>query len=334
MILSQANKYEQSLAQRVDGISHNLHLGLERHNKLVEEDVRAALIEHARTMLLYERKRLRELEALLPDIEAADSKYVPTSTGPPRPKFIPKLEDDLRPAPPPVHVAAPPAQVPPLGTAASFRPPGMGPVPPKKTPVTTSLPPQSPGAGPSTPISPASMRIGTPTQSLPNAPGEPPLGGRLMDGTKSMFITPSVTLAPSSAASAGVASTRSAPTSMPPSASPSPVPIVAATSTNQTGIVSNAIPGVSIAATAAAVYHETDPLGPLGPTAQLHRPSISNSTISPLGHGTVNGVTRREEIDPLGLGTPVLMTQSMHLPSKPQRPRINAREAASKLANF
>ena len=72
------------------------------------------------------------------------------------------------------------------------------------------------------------------------------------------------------------------PSSTLPSSSPSPVPIVAAISTNQIGIVSTAVPGVCMAA--AAAYHKTNPLELLGPTAQLHRASISNSTISPLGH--------------------------------------------------
>ncbi|KAH8113330.1 Vps5 C terminal like-domain-containing protein [Phellopilus nigrolimitatus] len=324
--MEEANKYEQILCQRVDGISHNLHLALDRHNKLVNEDVTAALIEHARSMISYERQRLRELESLRPDFKAADSKFIPATTGPPRPAFIPKLEDDIKPAPP-VRSSPVAPQNPPLGTAASFRPPHLGPVPPIKTVVTGPLPPQSPGAGPSTPTNPHSSRTGSPFLPAPTPSAGPPLGGRLVDGTKSMFITPT---SPSASSNFTPALAPTSPTYAP-NGPPSPTPTVHTPS---------AATSPSPLTPTPSVYHETDPLGPLGSTAQVRRTVITSSFASPLGPDVSssnvlpNGHVQRDEVDPLGLGKPRYMSQSMHLPPKPQRPRLDAREAASKLANM
>ena len=90
----QASKYEQIVARRVDGISQNLHQALERHQKLVHEDVTASLIEHARTTIMYERQFLKELESLRADVTGAARKVVSTSNGPIMPKVIPKLDED------------------------------------------------------------------------------------------------------------------------------------------------------------------------------------------------------------------------------------------------
>ncbi|KAL5508464.1 VPS17 [Sanghuangporus vaninii] len=324
--LEEANKYETILSQRVDGISNNLHLALDRHKKLVNEDVTTALIEHARSMISYERQRLRELEALRPDFKAADSKYIPPAPAPSRPAFVPKLEEEIKPAPPPVRPAPTAAQRPPPGSAASFRPPNMGPVPPSKTLGSSTLPPQSPGAGPSAPSSATAPRA-------PISATVPPLGGRLVDGTKSMFIT-------SSSSTASVASPSPKPkaahdplgtmSSAPPTVSHSPAP-----STPKSPVAPSAVPPQ---AKAPEVYRETDPLGPLSPTATVRRTLTSSSFAAPLStapsvNGSAQSHAQREEIDPLGLGKPKYMSQSMHLPARPQR-RLDAREAANKLANF
>ncbi|EJD00944.1 uncharacterized protein FOMMEDRAFT_147630 [Fomitiporia mediterranea MF3/22] len=332
--LEEANKYEQILAQRVDGISHNLHLALSRHKKLVNEDVTTALIEHARSMISYERQRLRELESLRPDFKAADSKFIPTNAVPSRPVVIPKLDEEIKPTIPPVRPAPPPLQQqhgPPLGSAASFRPPHMGPVPPSKTPISAAaLPAQSPGAGPSTPTTPQFSRSTTPSSiHTPSTAGAPPLGGRFVDGTKSMFITPSSASAITSPALPKAGPLQSgASASAPVTAPQSPVPTTPKSTTQATAL-------------GAAIYHESDPLGPLGPTATVRRTITSSSFAPPLGSSPLtNGSaqphtpTKREEVDPLGLGTPKYMSQSMHLPGRPQRSRLDAREAASKLANF
>jgi hypothetical protein len=78
--LEEANKVEQHLHRRVEGISQNLHRALVRHSRMAHEDLTAALIEHARTNLMYEKQLLRELESLRPDIKAAaDPAPPPTS---------------------------------------------------------------------------------------------------------------------------------------------------------------------------------------------------------------------------------------------------------------
>ncbi|KAF7981505.1 hypothetical protein HWV62_33061 [Athelia sp. TMB] len=64
--IEEANKYEQTLARRADGISQNLHVALQTHNRQANEDITAALVDHARSSLMYEKQLLRELEALRP----------------------------------------------------------------------------------------------------------------------------------------------------------------------------------------------------------------------------------------------------------------------------
>ncbi|KAG8773366.1 Vacuolar protein sorting-associated protein 17 [Serendipita sp. 397] len=69
--LEEANKVEQHIHHRVEGISQNLHRALHRHSRQAHDDLTAALIEHARMNLLYEKQMLRELESIQPDIRAA-----------------------------------------------------------------------------------------------------------------------------------------------------------------------------------------------------------------------------------------------------------------------
>jgi hypothetical protein len=78
--LEEANKIEQHIHRRVEGISQNLHHALHRHSRLAHEDLTAALIEHARMNILYEKQLLRELESLRPDVaHAADPAPPPES---------------------------------------------------------------------------------------------------------------------------------------------------------------------------------------------------------------------------------------------------------------
>lgn len=79
--LEEANKVEDHLHQRVEGISQNLHRALHRHSRIAHEDIAAALIEHARTNILYERQLLRELESLLPDVRASANPALPQPVG-------------------------------------------------------------------------------------------------------------------------------------------------------------------------------------------------------------------------------------------------------------
>jgi len=89
----QADRYEQILAKRAEGISQNLHQALRTHNRNANDDITTALIEHARSSLMYERQSLKELETLRSDVANAAKKVFSPSTGPPKPKVILPLED-------------------------------------------------------------------------------------------------------------------------------------------------------------------------------------------------------------------------------------------------
>ncbi|KAF8521831.1 Vps5 C terminal like-domain-containing protein [Gautieria morchelliformis] len=146
--MEEANKFEQLLARRVDGISQNLHRALHRHSRISQEDISLALVEHARSTILYEKQLLRELESLRPDFSNAAKKA-------PAPVRIP---------PSPLRSSTPPRVQP---TAPQTPPAG----PVQTSPTTEPLSHTSPGAGP--------------------VVSRPPLSPERIDGTKSMFITPS-----------------------------------------------------------------------------------------------------------------------------------------------
>lgn len=269
-IILQANKYEQVLAQRANGISQNLHRALATHTKTVTDDITAALIEHARSSIQYEKQLLRELESVRGDVNIANQKVAPPKpNGYPKPSIVLPLEDDILPT---MRTAA---TAPPIPRSSSGFPAG--------TPSATqtvfrphSAIPQLAGAGPSTARSstaPSSAPISAPLQ-----------GGHFGDGTQSMFVKPT----PS--------------TFGPPSSSSSL------------------------------------PQGPLGGTAQTPTP------ISPLPSHPLAGTdplstslaaltnTQQQNLDPLAHLAPVNMSQSMRV--QPSRPRLDARVAASKLANM
>lgn len=287
---------------------------------------------------MYERQLLRELEALRVDVSNAAKKVIPTATAVPKPTIVPPLEDDVgRPHPEPAPTAPlangfhqPSLSQPPhtAGIQNGFVPhklpvqapnpvnpsiPSPSPFP--QTPVRSqdplsassfrsfsssmrtpaspspsqqfgrqSAPPQSPGAGPSSAASPV------PSVVQKQAADEPPLGGRFVDGTKSMFIT----------------KTSSGPR-------PSPLSLSSSTSNIQT-------PDPSSGSSA-----------PFDPLRSDSYPSVS----SPLNDSTAHGVARQQrpqDIDPLASIKPHQMSSSMRV--QPTRPRLDAREAASKLANM
>ncbi|OSD04644.1 hypothetical protein PYCCODRAFT_1363818 [Trametes coccinea BRFM310] len=314
--MEEANKYEQILARRAEGISQNLHRALDRHRRLVTEDVTAALVEHVRSTIMYERQHLRELEALRPDVSNANKKHVPQKpVSAPRPAYVPPLEDFSKPpiprpaSGPPTNAprAIQPPSVPPLSASTSFNGPRLqtAGVP---SPVRAPLPPQSPGAGPSS--SPASSQ----SSFAPPLMDGPPLGGRLVDGTKSMFVkSPSSPLA----ASATSTPTRSTSGLPPPPAQPSPSPAAPqAAPQTPTDPLSASTSGFPSASFSGAPH-------PLAASAFV--PSAS----SPLANGRSNAL--HNDLDPLG-AKPVNMSQSVRV--QPTRPRLDAREAASKLANM
>ncbi|KAJ7283974.1 Vps5 C terminal like-domain-containing protein [Mycena rebaudengoi] len=348
--MEEANKYEQVLAKRAQGISQNLHQALETHNRYANDDITTALIEHARSSIMYERQLLRELEALRVDVSNAANKYVPPANGVPKPPVIPPLEERTKSSPlratsslppssngsePPPHTQTPPrpafqsysqALGGPLGgplanplsssgtlsasstqaiferreplsassTQSSFA--SHRPTPPPSISASSSLAsqpaPQSPRADPSSP---------SPQQPQTQRPliNEPPLGGRLVEGTKSMFIKP-----PSS--------------SLPPPSSQSAVssPLTPAPATpldKQTHTVSSPL-------------HAGGPLSRTV-TSPLHSPLHGNMN----GNGDGSANPLENGLDPLGQVRPVPMSATVRAPA---RPRLDAREAASKLANM
>lgn len=269
--LEEANKYEQILVRRADGISQNLHRALQTHRSLVTDDITTALIEYTRSSIVYERQLLRELESLRPDVANSNAKVASKPNGIPKPTVIPPLEDDSKPSRPGPSLTRGPSNIP--SSAVSRR-------------ISQASVPQSPIAGPSKPPALAPQSLRSPVASQNVSPGTapagargsgPPLGGRFVDGTKSMFIQPS-----SSAQTQG-----------------------------------------SRFSTAAPRPSNTDPLlgGPLMSSDPIQRP------------GTTDGTSRGTgDVDPLGGIRPAHMSASVRV--QPMRRKLDAREAASKLANM
>jgi hypothetical protein len=245
----------------------------------------SALIEHARSSIMYEKQLLRELEALRPDIDSAASNApVPVAiNGPPRPVYVPPLEDSS---------AARTRAQPPAPLTGSLRGPLASahgaPLPP--TPISAGMPsaPQSPAPG----LPP------------PAAASGPPLGGRFTDGSQSMFITPSPR-APLPAAT--VARTSTMPP-LPPSGPSTP----------------------------------SDPTGrpPLDPLATSSMDPLGGSFAGPRGAQLASpasgAATPSSPLDPLGglrSGNMSASLMSGSVRMSHQRSRLDAREAASKLAN-
>jgi len=342
-----ASRYEQTLAKRAEGISQNLHRALQTHNRFANDDITSALIEHARSSLLYERQLLRELEALRGDIDGAAKKVVPAANGVPKPTMIPPLEDFSE--RPPYLESAPSA---PLSNGfdrrlpSNLQPPHTAGIPSQKGPnpgffphkipnaPSNSFYPQSPITSPQTPTAPdiptrpsSSASTTYPQQALQRHPHShlpvagpsspvipyspvpmpadvPPLGGRLVDGTKSMFI-PKRASSPRPSPLAGSSSVSSIPGS----------PM-----TNSFG--GGGGPG------------PTDPLR----STNYNYPAVSSPLRDPLSgqQGSVQSTFSRaqvqEDVDPLASVKPRQMASSMRV--QPTRPKLDPREAASKLANM
>ncbi|KAI6047515.1 Vps5 C terminal like-domain-containing protein [Pisolithus marmoratus] len=153
--LEEANKYEQLLAHRANGISQNLHRALQVHSKNVTEDVTVALIEHARSSIIN-----------------ANQKAVVQPNGVPKPIIVPPLEDAMK--PPPRSIASAPPASQPTSTVSAAASTSTASIPGQATPTSISRPPTAVRSSLSTPPPPAS-----------------PSGGRFRDGTKSMFVHPS-----------------------------------------------------------------------------------------------------------------------------------------------
>ncbi|KAH8830420.1 vacuolar protein sorting-associated protein vps17 [Flagelloscypha sp. PMI_526] len=325
--MEEANKYEQVLATRADGISQNLHRALETHNRYANDDITTALIEHARSSIMYERQLLKELEALRVDISNADREHVPPANGAPRPMVVPPLEEYNRPMPPPTqpsnanghggpihHQSPSAATLGPNSSNPSIPPNNIDPLSPHPhgppsvssttavfsraetpvSPITGSLAP-SPAPGPQ-----QSRMI--PAQP-PLSPHQPPLIARL-DGTKSMFISPSKPASPPATQKPPAASV----------ASISPTPHL------------DPLSGGSLVQTQAP-QARVDPLAsqPLGDP--LSAPSHTR-----FASQAPQAMSSSSTLDPLGGLPSSSMTSSMRV-QPPGRPRLDARDAARKLAN-
>jgi hypothetical protein len=270
------------LAQRANNSSQNLHRALDAHKRAVADDITAALVEHARSSIMYEKQLLRELEALRTDVNNADQKVAPLKPNAfPKPPIVLPLEDDTQ----PTYTKATPS-ITSVAKSSNWVSPSV-PSPTQSSFRHNPLPPQSPGAGPSTP----QRSSFAPPHTVPQSQREtgPPLGGRLVNGSKSMFI----------------------------SSTPSPLGPPAATPVSPPSL----------------------PQGPLGGTIHSPTPSfapndpLAVSTSSPsTSHVPVRSASAQQAVDPLGMFAPTNMTQSLRV--QPSRPRLDARLAASKLANM
>jgi len=298
------------------------------HNRYANDDITTALIEHARSSIMYERQLLKELEALRGDVANAANRVVVPS-GPPKPVFVPVLEDEPRERLPSAPVGEGFQQPHPQGSRRGT--PGIGPVPhtagvlppgggtfvphsiqggPLHAPLPrTPLSPEHPAApgSASAPVSsspgsavPPSTLVASFGSGSPSGPTEeqraspvPPLGGRFVDGTKSMFVGRST-----------------------PAQRPSPLAVSASTSQIAGGGQAS---GTRDPLSGGASF---GPLGPLG--GPLGGPSGGQ------GHGQGQGGFGGQ-VDPLSGLKPHQMTSSLRVQT---RPRLDAREAASKLANM
>lgn len=317
----QAAKYEQMMTHRVTGISQNLHRALQTHSRLAHDDIQAALIEHARSALVYERQFLRELEALRPDVRNAASK-APEPVKPIVPP-APPLED-LQPFRPTHFSPAPVPRAPPAPIVGG--PLAPGPVPPTRggfaplpatpvSPAPRSPMPQSPAA-PFVPVSAAPGPRGPPLIT-----SDPPLMGA---GVQYSARSPRDPLAP---VSPGAGSS---------SAGPGP--------SSQPGTPAIGHPGNGFA----NGNGYTDPLRGtqsmiVTPNSAGGRPGFyeQRSPLTPNGYPqpsspqTMNHLPPGVRVDGLpGNGSNFVHPLARSMAPTPTRSRLDAREAAAKLANF
>lgn len=289
---------------------------------------------------MYERQVLKELEALRPDISGAADKVVPQPNGAPKPTFIPPLEE----APIPRPIQPPtknPLNSPPLTTPSfsASRIPDAGPT----IPGSRSGPPPLQQPGPEIVRSMTSPQPTSPQRAAPvpppvNSNNDPLLGNRFVDGTKSMFVGRSPQFhTPSTVTSSTSALTLPTSTPAPPPPAPKVLPpsvVVQQEVQKNFDPLSN--PARSVARASSTPIMEPSkqpepigPLGPLGPGGPTHihgnGPMMTQSVI-------IQPTPRSDEgLDPLGMAKPTNMVASMRAP---QRPRLDPREAASKLANM
>jgi hypothetical protein len=311
-----------------------------RHNRLVQDDLTAALVEHVRSSIMYERQLLKELEALRPDISSAADKAVPRANGIPKPTVILPLEDS-KPAPPPVKNTpnSPPLATPSFSTSHI---PGTSPAAPG--PRQGHPPLQQPGpeiVRSMTSPQPTSPQQQAQTPAPVNPHNDPLLGNQFVGGTKSMFVRPSPQFrTPSTINSSASASVLPTSTPAPPSPAPKVLPpsvVVQQEVQKNYDPLSNPRRVIARASSTPIIEPpkqpgSVGPMGPLGPLGPLGptpiRPNGAMMTQSVIVQPTLRP---DDGLDPLGMAKPTNLAASMR---PPQRPRLDPREAASKLANM
>ncbi|KAF9268204.1 hypothetical protein L218DRAFT_954573 [Marasmius fiardii PR-910] len=321
--IEEASKYEQVLARRAEGISQNLHRALDVHNRYANDDITTALIEHARSSIMYEKQLLRELEALRVDVSSAAKKVEPATIRPPKPSIIPPLEDDYKPPPPQSQSAVEPTR-----SNGFYH---------HQTPPRVQTPQGTAGQMPAQPqpynYDPLS---GAPSGGVPTNP-------LLQSGSQSRFSTPPSSAPPTAVQSFAARQGQSRPVSpyspylppQSPGAGPSsPVPKIPVVDdgpplggkfvdgTKSMFVKSTSSPLASPMPSSSVSHITGDPLTSSMPSMPIRSPNSVD--------GTQRALTN--DLDPLGTVRPTYMSNSVRV--TPQRPRLDAREAASKLANM
>lgn len=291
---------------------------------------------------MYERQLLKELEALRPDVSSAADKAVPQPNGVPKPTVILPLEEPPIPKPTPPHTKNGPNS-PPLTTPSfsTSRIPDASPAIPGPRP---GLPPLH-QPGPEIVRSMTSPQPTSPQRTAPvpppvNSDNDPLLGNRFVDGTKSMFVGRSSQFhTPSTITSPAFSSTLPTPSPGPPPAAPKVLPpsvVVQQEVQKNYDPLSNGNPGrATVRASSTPIMEppkQSEPAGPLGPLGPLG-PTPTRGNGSAMTQSVIIRSTSKPDdgLDPFGMAKPNYMTASVRAP---QRPRLDPREAASKLANM
>ena len=294
----------------------------------------AALIEHARSSILYERQLLRDLELLRTDVSNANKKTLPPANSVPKPAFIPKLEDpiDNLPQPPtsaPVtngfQRANPPIPNPPHSALPSG---SSAPQPPAKD-YNAPLPPSP--AGPAPPPAQHSDPLNT-SATQPLTPAQPsPVAAPVSSGP----LSPPLTTRTASTAP-------STPQPQFPGAA-MPEPPLGGRFADGTrsmfiqrsdALQTPAAPplGGSISTSGVPPTKTSQPFDPLRSDTFSRSETSSPASSSALPGGAQAGNTSSGTFDPLGQIKTHQMASSVRI--APRKPKLDPREAASKLANM
>lgn len=274
---------------------------------------------------MYERQLLKELEALRSDVASAAQKVLPAS-GPPKPTVVLPLEDYryVPPAPPTnsLHTPSPNVPTPPhtsfntgVSTYSTMRPPHSS------DPLAASQ-----GSFGNTPQA-AHIQSPSPTASTDPLSAAP-------SSSRSVSSTPQQILSPASTSSNSFQTRPLSPpvnrTSSPSPASPMQQPL-SGTLTPRSPLHEQPLSGNLIDGTKS--LYITPPSAASQPFDPLRSgPPVQSATSSPLQSSPTGSQQQSAGFNSFAQVRPHQMSQSMRV--QPTRPRLDAREAASKLANM